>query len=36
MLHTLFHGNRLGLLVSGEVDFKGFLPFLGVAAILVM
>ena len=34
MLHTLFHGNRLA--GSGVVDFEGFLPFMGVAAILVM
>ena len=34
MLHTKFRGNRLA--GSGEEDFKGFLPYMGVAAILVM
>ena len=34
MLHTKFRGNRLG--GSGEEDFDGFLPYRGVAAILVM
>ena len=29
MLHTKFHG-------SGEEDFEGFLPNMGMAAILVM
>ena len=33
MLHTTFHENRPA--VSGE-DFEGFLPYMGVAAILVM
>ena len=31
MLHTKFRGNR-----SGEEDFEGFLPYIGVAAILVI
>ena len=38
MLHTKFRGNRLA--GSGEEDFQrvseGFLPYMGVAAILVM
>ena len=34
MLHTNFHGN--GSSGSGEEDFEGCLPYLGVAAILVM
>ena len=34
MLHTKFHGNRPG--DSGEEDFEGFLPYMGMAAILVM
>ena len=34
MLHTKFHENRLA--GSGEEDFEGFLPYMGVAAILVM
>ena len=34
MLHTKFLGNRpTG---SGEEDFEGFLPYMGMAAILVM
>ena len=34
MLHTKFPGNlSTG---SGEEDFEGFLPYMGVAAILVM
>ena len=33
MLHTKFRGNRPA--GSGE-DFEGFLPYMGVAAILVM
>ena len=34
MLHTKFRENRpTG---SGEEDFEGFLPYIGVAAILVM
>ena len=34
MLHTMFRGNRPA--GSGEEDFEGFLPYMGVAAILVM
>ena len=34
MLHTKFRGNRLAS--SGEEDFKVFLPYMGMAAILVM
>ena len=34
MLHTKFRGN--GSTGSGEEDFEGFLPFMGVVAILVM
>ena len=34
MLHTKFRGIRPA--VSGEEDFKGFLPYMGMAAILVM
>ena len=34
MLHTKFVGNRLAC--SGEEDFEGFLPYMGMAAILVM
>ena len=34
MLHTKFLGNRPA--GSGEEDFKGFLPYMGVAANLVM
>ena len=35
MLHTKFHGNRPA--GSREEDFfKGFLPYMGMAAILVM
>ena len=34
MLHTKFHENRPA--GSGEEDFEGFLPDMGVAAILVM
>ena len=33
MLHTKFRGNRPAS--SGEYDFKGFLPYVGMAAILV-
>ena len=34
MLHTKFRGNRpTG---SGEEDFEWFLPYMGMAAILVM
>ena len=34
MLHTKFHVNQpTG---SGEEDFEGFLPYMGMAAILVM
>ena len=34
MLHTKFHGNlQAG---SGEEDFFRFLPYMGMAAILVM
>ena len=34
MLHTKFPGNQpTG---SGEADFEGFLPYIGVVAILVM
>ena len=33
VLHTKFHGNRpIG---SGDEDFEGFLPYMGMAAILV-
>ena len=34
MLHTKFRRNRPA--GSGEEDFKGFLPYVGMAAILVM
>ena len=34
MLHTKFRGNRPA--GSGEEDFLRFLPYMGVAAILVM
>ena len=34
MLHTKFRGNPPA--GSGEEDFEGFLPYMGVAAILVM
>ena len=34
MLHAKFRGNRT--IGSGEKDFQGFLPYIGVAAILVM
>ena len=34
MLHAKFRGNRSTS--SGEEDFEGFLPYMGVAAILVM
>ena len=34
MLQTKFRGNRPA--GSGEEDFKRFLPYMGVAAILVM
>ena len=33
MLHTKFHGNRPA---GSEEDFEGFLPYMGVAAILVI
>ena len=34
MLHTKFRGNQPA--GSEEEDFKGFLPYMGMAAILVM
>ena len=34
MLHTKFRENRPP--GSGEEDFEGFLPYMGMAAILVM
>ena len=34
MLHTKFHGNQST--GSGEEDFEGVLPYMGVATILVM
>ena len=34
MLHTKFRGNRSA--GSGEEDFEGFLPYMGVAASLAM
>ena len=34
MLHTKFHGNQPA--GSGGEDFKGFLPYMGMAATLVM
>ena len=34
MLHTKFRGNRPA--GSGKRDFEGFLPYMGVAATLVM
>ena len=34
MLHTKFRENRPA--GSGEENFEGFLPYMGVAAILVM
>ena len=34
MLHTKFRENRPA--GSGEEDLEGFLPYMGVAAILVM
>ena len=34
MLHTKFRGNRPA--GSREEDFEGFLPYMGMAAILVM
>ena len=34
MLHTKFHRNQPAC--SGEEDFKGFLPYMGMATILVM
>ena len=34
MLHTKFRGNKPA--GSGEEDFEGFLPHMGVVAILVM
>ena len=34
MLHTKFHENRPA--GSGEEDFEGFLPYMGMAAILII
>ena len=34
MLHTKFHGNQPA--GSGEEDFNGLLPYMGMAAIFVM
>ena len=34
MLHTKFHGNLPA--GSGEEDIEGFLPYMGMAAILVI
>ena len=34
MLHTKFRGNQPAR--SGEEDFEGFLPYMGVAVMLVM
>ena len=34
MLHTKFRGDRPA--GSGEDDFEGFLPYMGMATILVM
>ena len=34
MLHTKFRENRPA--GAGEEDFEGFLPYIGIAAILVM
>ena len=34
MLHTKFHGNRPD--VPEKKIFKGFVPYMGMAAILVM
>ena len=34
MLHTKFHENRPA--GSGEEDLEGFLPYMGMAATLVM
>ena len=34
MLHTKFRGNQPAS--SGEEDLEGFLPYMGMAAILVM
>ena len=34
MLHTKFRGNHPAS--SGEEDFEGFLPYMGIAAILVI
>ena len=34
MLRTKFHGNRPA--GSGEENFKGFLPYMGMVAIMVM
>ena len=34
MLHTMFHGHRS--IGSGEEDFLRFLPYMGMAAMLVM
>ena len=37
MLHTKFRGNRsTGVTGSGEENFEGFLPYMDVAATLVM
>ena len=38
MLHTKFHGNlvEIGLPVPEKKIFEGFLPYMGVATILVM
>ena len=33
MLHTKFHENQPA---GSEEDFKGFLPYVGMAAVLVM
>ena len=34
MLHTKFQGHRS--IASGEEDFLGFLPYIGIVAMLVM
>ena len=34
MLHTKYQGHQTS--GSGEQDFKGFLPYIGMSAILVM
>ena len=36
MLHTKFHGNRPADSGAGVEDFEGFIPYMGMAAILVM